>query len=57
MRRLRRDVVSVDGELELADGGREPLTRETLVDAPESALRLLAAATVLLAAALVALRA
>ena len=45
------------GELELADGAREALTRETLVAAPEAALRLLAAATVLLAAALVALRA
>ena len=46
----------VDGELELADGGREAVTRETLVAAPEAALRLLAAATILIAAALVAFR-
>ena len=44
------------GELELADGGREAVTRETLVAAPETALKLLTAATVLLAAALVAFR-
>lgn len=56
VRRARRDVVAVTGELELADGGREAVTRETLVAAPEAALRLLALATVLLAAALVALR-
>jgi hypothetical protein len=56
VRRARRDVVAVTGELELADGSREAVSREVLVTAPESALRLLAAATVLLAAALVALR-
>ena len=56
VRRARRDLVAVTGELELADGDREAVTRETLVAAPEAALRLLAVATVLLAAALVALR-
>jgi hypothetical protein len=56
VRRARREVVAVTGRLELADGDREAVTRETLVAAPEAALRLLAAATVLLAAALVALR-
>lgn len=56
VRRARRDVVAVTGQLELADGDREAVTRETLVAAPEAALRLLAVATVLLAAALVALR-
>ena len=56
VRHARRDVVGVTGGLELVDGGREPVTRETLVAAPEAALRLLAAATVLVAAALVALR-
>ena len=56
VRRSRREVVAVTGELELADGGREAVTRETLVAAPEAALRLLAAATVLIAAALVAFR-
>ena len=44
------------GELELAAGDREAVTRETLVAAPEAALRLLALATVLMAAALVVLR-
>jgi len=56
VRRTRRDVVAVTGELELADGGSEAVTQETLVAAPEAALRLLAVATVLMAAALVALR-
>ncbi len=56
VRRIRRGVVAVSGELESDEGGREAVTRETLVAAPEAALRLLAAATVLIAAALVALR-
>jgi hypothetical protein len=56
VRHARRDVVTVQGELERVDGGRERLTAEMLVAAPEAALRLLAAATVLIAAALVALR-
>ena len=55
VRHTRRDVVAVAGELELADGGREAITREGLVAAPESALHLLALATFLIAAALVAL--
>ena len=45
VRRARRDVVAVTGELELADGDREAVTRETLVAAPEAALRLLALST------------
>jgi hypothetical protein len=56
VRRLRRSVTAVEGTLELHDGPAEPLTRETLLRAPETALRLLAASTVLVAAALVALR-
>jgi hypothetical protein len=56
VRRSRRDVVSVTGDLELAGGGREPITQQSLVDAPEAALKLLAAATVLIAAALIAFR-
>ena len=56
VRRSRREVVSVSGELELAGGSREAVTREALVEAPEAALKLLAAATVLIAAALVAFR-
>lgn len=56
VRRARRDLARVTGELELADGSREPVTRELLVAAPEAALRLLAASTILVAAALVAFR-
>jgi hypothetical protein len=56
VRRVRRSISAVHGTLELRDGSVEPVTRETLLRAPETALRLLAAATVVLAAALVALR-
>jgi len=56
VRRLRREVRDVTGELELADGTRTQLGRDALLAAPEAALRLLAAATVLAAAALVAFR-
>jgi hypothetical protein len=56
VRRNRREVVSATGELELAGGAREQITQEALVEAPEAALKLLAAATVLIAAALVAFR-
>jgi hypothetical protein len=56
VRRLRRDVVSVEGRLVLADGAHEPLERETFTAPAENVLRLLAASAVLLAAALVALR-
>ena len=56
VRRVRRDVASVAGTLELRDGAREELTAATLTDAPERALRAFALATALLAAALVAAR-
>lgn len=56
VRRVRREVVSVDGELGLASGDREPITRALLVSPPEDALRLLTIATVLIAAALVTVR-
>jgi hypothetical protein len=56
VRRARREVVSVSGTVELRDGGREPLDRETLTSTPEAALRLLAGASVALAAALLVLR-
>jgi len=56
VRRLRREVASVDGRLVLAEGTHEPLTREGLVAPAEAALRLLAAGTVVLAAAFVVLR-
>lgn len=55
-RHLRRDVKSVAGSLELRDGTRETLNREALLASPETALQLLAASVVLLAAALVVLR-
>jgi hypothetical protein len=56
VRRSRREVAAATGELELVGGGREGITRESLVEAPEAALKLLAAATILIAAALVAFR-
>ena len=56
VRRLRRQVTSVTGRLELADGSSEALDAAALTAAPEAALRLLTAATVALAAALVAVR-
>ena len=55
-RRLRRQTADVDGRRVLEDGTVEPLTRATLLEAPEAALRLLAASTVVLAASLLALR-
>jgi hypothetical protein len=55
-RRLRRETAGVEGRLVREDGTIEPLTRATLLDAPEAALRLLTASTVVLAAGLVALR-
>jgi hypothetical protein len=57
VRRVRREVVAVHGELELDAGRREELSTELLVSGPELALRLLTASTVAIAAALVVLRA
>jgi hypothetical protein len=45
----------VSGTIELRDGRREPVTRETLIAAPELALRMLAAGIVALAVALLLL--
>ncbi|HZE29269.1 MAG TPA: hypothetical protein VE055_04180 [Gaiellaceae bacterium] len=56
VRHVRRRVASVSGTIELRDGSREPITRETLVAAPERSLQALAAANVALAAALLVLR-
>jgi hypothetical protein len=56
VRQARREVASVQGELELRDGRREALTGETLVAAPELALRLLTVSAILAAAALAAVR-
>lgn len=55
-RRVRREVARIDGTLTLRDGLIERLDARSLVAAPETALRLLTLATVLLAATLVALR-
>ncbi len=57
VRRLRREVASVSGSLELTDGRREAITRETMIAGNEAALRALAAAILALAVALVVLRA
>jgi hypothetical protein len=57
VRRIRREVVDVHGQLELGSGQREDVSRELLVAGPELALRLLTASTVAIAAALVLLRA
>lgn len=55
-RDLRRRVVRVEGELELATGGVQPLNREELLRPLERALKALTWAMVALAAALLAER-
>lgn len=57
VRLVRRRVVGVSGEVELDDGTVFPLDGDSLAAVPESALKALAAATVLVAAALLLLRA
>jgi hypothetical protein len=56
VRRLRRNVVGVDGRLRLEDGTEIRLDESVLRHAPEAALRALAAAMVLLAAGMVGAR-
>jgi UbiA prenyltransferase family protein len=56
VRFVRRRVTAVEGELELADGTHESVDAKSLIAAEERGLRLLAAATIVLAAALVAFR-
>ena len=56
VRLVRRQVRTVSGRIELADGTGLPVTRETLSGEPERALRLLSVAMVALALALVLLR-
>ena len=56
VRFIRRGTVAVRGELELRDGGAELLDERRLTAPAEKALRLLTATTVVLAAALVAIR-
>ena len=56
VRRLRRQVIAVEGRLVLRDGSEVALDDRALRQAPEAALRTLAAAMVLLSAGLVAAR-
>lgn len=56
VRLVRRRVLSVSGSLELEDGDSLPITRGLLLRGPEDALRILTAATIALAVALVLLR-
>ena len=56
MTELRRHVIAVSGTMLLDDGGSRPIDREAMLRAPEQALRVLAAAVVALALALVAFR-
>ncbi len=55
VRETRRRLARVEGTIELRDGTRKAVTRETLMATQETALRLLAAATVALALGLLAL--
>jgi hypothetical protein len=57
VRLVRRRVASVRGELELDDGTTLPLDADALAAEPEAALKALVAATVLVAVALLLLRA
>jgi heme O synthase-like polyprenyltransferase len=56
VRFVRRGVATVEGELTLRDGSEQRLDADRLIAADELGLRLLAAASVVLAAALVAFR-
>jgi hypothetical protein len=56
VRWARRGVRAVGGEVELEDGTRAAVTRETLLRAPELALRALTASVAALAAALLVFR-
>jgi hypothetical protein len=56
VRTVRRRVVDVEGSIEVADGRREPVTRETLTRAPEAALQAMTVAVVALAVSLLVLR-
>ena len=56
VRLARRRVVSISGRIELSDGTSVAITRETLTEEAERALRALAACAVALAVALVLLR-
>jgi hypothetical protein len=57
VRLVRRRVVTVEGTIELDDGTTLPLDADALAAVPEAALKALVAATVLVAVALLLLRA
>jgi hypothetical protein len=57
VRLVRRRVVAVEGKVQLDDGTTLPLDADALASTPEMALKVLAAATVLVAVALLLLRA
>ena len=56
VRHGRRQVTAITGTTELRDGGSEPITAEMMFGAQETALQLLVAANLCLAAALLVLR-
>ena len=56
VRSIRRRAIRVEGEIELANGERLTLDRESIIAVPERALLLLGAAMVVLAAGLLAFR-
>jgi hypothetical protein len=56
VRDVRRNVVHVSGRIDRLDGEPEPVTRETLTQVYESALRVMAVASVALAGALLLMR-
>lgn len=53
VRDVRRRVTAISGTVTYRDGGKRPIDRTTLMGAPETGLRVLAAATVALGLALV----
>jgi hypothetical protein len=57
VRLVRRRVVAVEGEIRLDDGTAVPIDADTLAAEAETALKMLAAATVLIAVALLLFRA
>ena len=53
---IRRKALKVEGYIELADGGRLIIDSKSIIAAPERALLLLGAATVVLASGLLVFR-
>lgn len=56
VRDVRRRVVAVSGRIERLDGSEEPVTRETLAEVPEAALRAMTLGCITLAVALLIMR-